>query len=155
MIAGWVVLIGALAYLCGLFAVAFFGDRGGRRLIGGRLRTAIYALSLGIYCTSWTFFGSVGLASTSGIDFLPIYIGPILVMGFGHSLTRRIVRLAKAQNITSIADFVAARFGKAESVAALVALIAVIGAVPYVALQLKAVSSSLAAMLSSIEAGRV
>jgi Na+/proline symporter/signal transduction histidine kinase/CheY-like chemotaxis protein len=155
MIAGWVVLIGALAYLCALFAVAFFGDRGGRRLIDGRLHTAIYALSLGIYCTSWTFFGSVGLASTSGIDFLPIYIGPILVIGFGHPLTRRIVRLTKAQNITSVADFVAARFGKAESVAALVAVIAVIGAVPYVALQLKAVSSSLAAMLSSIESGRV
>jgi Na+/proline symporter/signal transduction histidine kinase len=155
MIAGWVVLIGALVYVCALFGVAYFGDTIGRHLIGARLRTGIYALSLCIYCTSWTFFGSVGLASTSGIDFLPIYIGPILVIGLANPLVIRIVRLAKAQNITSVADFVAARFGKAESVAALVAIIAVIGAVPYVALQLKAVSSSLAAMLSSIEAGRV
>ncbi len=103
----------------------------------------IYPLSLAIYCTSWTFFGSVGLASRTGFDFLTIYLGPILMIGLCSPLIMRIVRLAKAQNITSIADFIAARYGKAQAVAATVALIAIIGTIPYIALQLKAVSSSL------------
>ena len=90
----------------------------------GRARSTIYALALAVYCTSWTFFGSVGLASRSGLDFLTIYIGPILVIGLGHTFVARVVRIAKAQNITSIADFVAARYGKSERVAALVSLIA-------------------------------
>jgi Na+/proline symporter len=111
-------------------------------------------MALGVYCTSWTFFGSVGLASYRGLDFLPIYLGPILVFAFGYPLLLRIVRLAKAQNITSVADFIAARYGKSEQVAALVAIIAVIGAVPYIALQLKAISSSLATVLDSLDAGR-
>jgi Na+/proline symporter/signal transduction histidine kinase len=153
--AGWAAMLTALAYLCGLFAIAHFGDTRGQRFIGVRLRPIIYALSLGIYCTSWTFFGSVGLASVKGLDFLPIYIGPILVFGFGHRFIRKILRLAKEQNITSIADFVAARFGKAEPVAALVSLIAVIGGVPYIALQLKAVASVLATVQGSFELGRV
>ena len=109
-------------------------------------------LALAVYCTSWTFFGSVGLASRSGLDFLTIYIGPILVIGLGHPLVARVVRIAKAQNITSIADFVAARYGKSERVAALVCLIAVVGAVPYIALQLKAVSASLGVFLAAAEA---
>ena len=93
----------------------------------------------------------MGLASRSGLDFLAIYIGPVLVLGLGLRLLRRIVRLAKSQNITSIADFVASRYGKSERVAALVSLIAVIGCVPYIALQLKAISSSLTTLLSAVE----
>ena len=154
MIAGWAAVLTALIYACGLFAIAHFGETGGRRIIAGRARPFIYAMALGVYCTSWTFFGSVGLASFRGMDFLPIYLGPILVFALGYRLVLRIVRLAKAQNITSIADFIAARYGKSEQVAALVALIAVIGAVPYIALQLKAISSSLATVLDSLEAGR-
>jgi Na+/proline symporter/signal transduction histidine kinase len=155
VIAGWVVMLTALSYVCGLFAIAHFGDTLGQRVIGARIRPYIYALSLGIYCTSWTFFGSVGLASLKGLDFLPIYIGPILVFGFGHRFIRKILRLAKEQNITSVADFVAARFGKAEPVAALVSIIALIGGVPYIALQLKAVSSALATMQGSFGLGKV
>eukprot|EP01037_Dinobryon_pediforme_P007001 gene7001-7070_t len=151
MIATWGVLISALLYLCALFALAHFGDTRGQKLVRGRGRTLIYALSLGVYCTSWTFFGSVGVASSSGLSFLLIYIGPILVFIFGQSLLERIVTLAKSQNITSIADFVAARYGKSEAVAALVALITLIGIVPYVALQLKAISLSLMAVISAIE----
>ncbi len=143
MLPGWAVIIAALAYLCGLFAVAHFGDAHGAGLLRGRRRTHIYALMLGVYCTSWTFLGSVGLASRSGFDFLTIYLGPVLVMAFGHRLVQRIIGLAKTQNSTSIADFMAARYGKSESVAAIVALIAVVGTVPYMALQLKAISSSL------------
>ncbi|MDJ1157974.1 PAS domain-containing hybrid sensor histidine kinase/response regulator [Chelatococcus sp. SYSU_G07232] len=153
MLAGWAVVLSALVYLCGLFAVAHLGDTSGRRWVNGRPRATIYALALAVYCTSWTFFGSVGLAGRSGLDFLTIYIGPILVIGLGHAFIGRLVRLAKAQNITSIADFVAARYGKSDRVAALVAIIAVIGALPYIALQLKAVSSSLTVFLTATEDG--
>ena len=154
MIAGWAAVLTALIYVCALFAIAHYGETQGRRIIAGRARPIIYALALGVYCTSWTFFGSVGLASYHGFDFLPIYLGPVLVFALGYPLVVRIVRLAKAQNITSVADFIAARYGKSEQVAALVAIIAVIGAVPYIALQLKAISSSLATVLDSLDAGR-
>ena len=149
MLPAWSVILTALVYLCGLFAIAHFADASGRRIMQGSARTTIYALALGVYCTSWTFYGSVGFASRSGLDFLAIYLGPALVVGFGHRFLARIVRIAKAQNITSIADFVGARYGKSERVAALVCVIAVIGALPYIALQLKAVSSSLTVFLTA------
>ncbi len=142
MLQGWIVIAVALGYIGLLFVVASYGDRTRRFGREGRWRF-IYPLSLAIYCTSWTFFGSVGLASRTGFDFLTIYIGPMLLIGLCSPLIVRIVRLAKAQNITSIADFIAARYGKAQTVAATVALIAIIGTIPYIALQLKAVSSSL------------
>src|SRR5215216_4689306 len=153
MIGGWAVVLSALVYLCFLFAIAHWGDHSGSRLMRGPARGTIYALALAVYCTSWTFFGSVGLASRSGLDFLTIYIGPVLVIGLGHRLVERVVRIAKAQNITSIADFVAARYGKSERVAAIVCVIAVVGAVPYIALQLKAVSASLNVFLAAAEGG--
>ncbi|WNJ89088.1 PAS domain-containing hybrid sensor histidine kinase/response regulator [Bosea sp. 685] len=147
MIPAWSVILVALAYLCGLFAVAHIADTSGHRLITGRARATIYALALGVYCTSWTFYGSVGFANRAGFDFLGIYVGPILVIGFGHRFVARIVEIAKSQNITSIADFVGARYGKSERVAALVCIVAVIGALPYIALQLKAVANSLSVFL--------
>ena len=131
------------------FRCRYWGDNTGRRIVQGPARSTIAALSLAVYCTSWTFFGSVGLATRSGFDFLTIYIGPILVIGLGHVLITRVVRVAKTQNISSIADFVAARYGKSERVAAIVSLIALIGSVPYIALQLKAVSSSLDVFLTA------
>ena len=155
MIGGWAVVLSALVYLCFLFAVAHWGDQSGARLMRGRARATIYALALAVYCTSWTFFGSVGLASRSGLDFLTIYIGPILVIGLGYALVERVVRIAKSQNITSIADFVAARYGKSERVAAIVCVIAVVGAVPYIALQLKAVSASLNVFLTAAEGSAI
>ena len=124
MLQGWLVVAVALGYIGFLFVVASYGDRA-RQI--GRSRLLIYPLSLAIYCTSWTFFGSVGLASRTGYDFLTIYVGPILMIGLGAPLIMRIVRLAKAQNITSIADFIAARYGKSQAVAATVALIAIVG----------------------------
>ena len=153
-LAGWAVILSTMAYLCALFAIAHFGDTWGQRFVGNRGRGAIYALCLGVYCTSWTFFGSVGYASLKGVEFLPIYIGPMIVIGLAYPFVLRIVRLAKAQNITSIADFLGSRYGKSEPVAAMVALISVVGAVPYIALQLKAVSASLSTVLASVEAGR-
>ena len=148
MLQGWVVIAVALAYIGLLFLVASYGDR--TRGLGrdGRTRLLIYPLSLAIYCTSWTFFGSVGSASRSGYEFLTIYIGPALMIGLFSPLLVRVVRLAKAQNITSIADFIAARYGKSQAVAATVALIAIIGTIPYIALQLKAVSFSLETILA-------
>ncbi len=149
MLPGWSVVLTALVYLCALFAVAHFADTAGRSLMAGRARATIYALALAVYCTSWTFYGSVGLAGRTGLDFLAIYIGPILVVGLGHRFVARIVTIAKSQNITSIADFVGARYGKSERVAALVCLVAVIGALPYIALQLKAVAGSLTVFLQA------
>jgi Na+/proline symporter/signal transduction histidine kinase len=150
MLQGWAVIAVALGYIGLLFVVASYGDRMRQRNPKTRSRLLIYPLSLAIYCTSWTFFGSVGLASRTGFDFLTIYIGPMLMIGFCLPLILRIVRLAKAQNITSIADFIAARYGKGQAVAAIVATIAIIGTVPYIALQLKAVSSSLGTILAHI-----
>ncbi|MEZ5810183.1 MAG: PAS domain-containing hybrid sensor histidine kinase/response regulator [Rhizobiaceae bacterium] len=143
---GWIVVLIALAYVSLLFAVASHGDRQAAR---GRVKTSrpfIYALSLAIYCTSWTFFGSVGLAAEHGIEYVIIFIGPILVFLFGYPVLVRIVRLAKAEKITSVADFLAARYGKSFAVASIAAVIATIGTVPYIALQLKAISGSLQLM---------
>ena len=150
---GWVVIAVALAYIGLLFLVASYGDR--MRKLGrvGRARLLIYPLSLAIYCTSWTFFGSVGSASRTGYEFLTIYIGPVLMIGLFSPLLVRVVRLAKAQNITSIADFIAARYGKGQAVAAVVALISIVGTIPYIALQLKAVSSSLETILAHVSPG--
>jgi Na+/proline symporter/signal transduction histidine kinase len=153
MLQGWVVVVIALAYIGFLFLVASYGDRRRELARGSASRLLIYPLSLAIYCTSWTFFGSVGLASRTGFDFLAIYIGPMLMVGLGYPLIIRIVRLAKGQNITSIADLIAARYGKSQAVAATVALIAIVGMVPYIALQLKAVSASVGTILAQTAAG--
>jgi Na+/proline symporter/CheY-like chemotaxis protein/PAS domain-containing protein/anti-sigma regulatory factor (Ser/Thr protein kinase) len=153
MLQGWVVIVIALAYIGFLFLVASYGDRRHEVVRGSRARLLIYPLSLAIYCTSWTFFGSVGVAARTGFDFLTIYIGPVLMVGFAYPLIIRIVRLAKGQNITSIADFIAARYGKSQAVAATVALIAIVGMIPYIALQLKAVSASVGTILAEPAAG--
>ena len=153
MLQGWVVVIIALAYIGFLFLVASYGDRRRELSRGSTSRLLIYPLSLAIYCTSWTFFGSVGLASRGGLDFFAIYIGPMVMVGLAYPLLIRIVRLAKGQNITSIADLIAARYGKSQAVAATVALIAIVGMVPYIALQLKAVSSSVGTILAQAYPG--
>src|SRR6202050_4567475 len=153
MLQGWVVVIIALAYIGFLFLVASYGDRRRELSRGAASRLLIYPLSLAIYCTSWTFFGSGGVAARTGFDFLTIYIGPVLMVGFAYPLIIRIVRLAKGQNITSIADFIAARYGKSQAVAATVALIAIVGMIPYIALQLKAVSSSVSTILAEASPG--
>jgi Na+/proline symporter/signal transduction histidine kinase/CheY-like chemotaxis protein len=154
MFDGMSVIVTAIGYVCVLFLIAYWGDKGGRRFIA-RGRPLIYSLSLAVYCTTWTYYGSVGIASAHGLDFLPIYIGPILVIGFGQRLVARIAALARAQNITSVADFVAARYGKAQNVAALVAIIAVIGTAPYIALQLKAIAQTMMMLVGSFEQARL
>ncbi|MCV0424287.1 MAG: hybrid sensor histidine kinase/response regulator [Roseibium sp.] len=151
MLHGWFVILAATAYILFLFAIASYGDRMTRRYSsrkGGR--PFIYALSLSVYCTSWTFFGSVGNASRNGAEFLTIYIGPLLVFALGYPLLRRIIQISKTESITSIADFIGARYGKSQTVAALATLIAVIGVIPYIALQLKAVSLSVTTMVGPL-----
>ncbi|WP_394729997.1 PAS-domain containing protein [Altererythrobacter sp. GH1-8] len=137
----------ATIYLAFLFWLAARQDRvhatAERRGQSVSLQGWIYGLSLAVYCTSWTFFGGVGSAATDGWHFLPIYLGPILVFTVGFGLVRRILAIAKAQHSTSIADFLSARYGKSALVAALVTVIATIGSLPYMALQLQSVGSSL------------
>ena len=140
----------SFAYLLLLFAVAYLGDR---RAVQGRSLIAnpwTYALSLAVYCTAWTYFGSVGRAATGGIWFLPIYLGPTLAMVLGWMVLRKMIRIAKAYRITSIADFIGSRYGKSPLLAGLVTLIAVVGIVPYIALQLKGVSAGYALLTSPL-----
>ena len=121
MLHDWGVIAAAFGYIGFLFFVASYGNRlsPAQR---GRASALIYPLSLAIYCTSWTFFGSVGFATRTSVDFLAIYVGPILMIGLCTPLLHRVIKLAKSQNITSIADFIAARYGKSQAVAATVAL---------------------------------
>jgi len=142
MLPGALVILVSFGYLALLFAVAWLADRRadqGRSLIAS---PTVYALSLAVYCTTWTFYGSVGRAAATGIGFLPIYLGPTLMMTLGWFLIHKIIRVAKANRITSIADFIASRYGKSQGLGGLVTVIAVVGVVPYIALQLKAVSHS-------------
>ncbi len=142
MLSSWSILLASLAYLCLLFAIAYYVDKradAGRSVISNPY---IYALSIAVYCTSWTFYGSVGRAASSGIDFLPIYLGPTLTFVIWWYVLRKIIRISKAQRITSIADFISSRYGKSTQLGVLVTVIAVVGIMPYISLQLKAVSTS-------------
>ena len=139
MINWWILLVLSLGYVTVLFAIAYWGDNVDRSRYSTFNRSLVYSLTLGVYCTSWTFYGAVGSAAEVGWGYLPIYLGPMVVILFGWPLINRIVTISKRQNLTSIADFVAARYGKAQSLAALITIIATIGSVPYIALQLKAV----------------
>lgn len=145
MLQSWTILLISLGYLGGLFAIAYYGDKLATRPDRARWLRAkpyVYALSMAVYCTSWTFYGSVGLAASTGYDFIPVYIGPTVAIIGGYFVLQKIIRISKQQNITSIADFIGARFGKSQTLGAVVTLIAVVGIVPYIALQLKAVSTS-------------
>ena len=140
------VLAASFAYLLLLFAVAHWADRRareGRSVIGNAW---VYTLSMGVYCTAWTYFGSIGRAAGSGLWFLPIYLGPTLALLLAGSVLRKMIRIARRYRITSIADFIASRYGKSRALAALVTLIALVGILPYVALQLKAIASGLAVL---------
>jgi Na+/proline symporter/nitrogen-specific signal transduction histidine kinase len=140
------LLLIAFGYLGLLFIIAAWADRrakAGRSVIGSAL---VYTLSIAVYCSAWTFYGSVGRAAQFGPAFLTIYLGPTLIMLLGWMLIRRMVRIARAQRITSIADFISARYGKSGWLGALVTLIAVIGIMPYIALQLRAITYSYAVL---------
>ncbi len=132
-----------LFYASLLFLIAFGADRAALRGRTAWLRSPlVYTLSLSIYCTAWTFYGAVGFAARSGLEFVTIYLGPTLVMIGWWWLLQRMVRLGRAERVTSIADLISSRFGKSNTLAVLVTLIAVIGTTPYIALQLQSVTLS-------------
>ncbi|WAC44648.1 PAS domain-containing hybrid sensor histidine kinase/response regulator [Pseudomonas sp. SL4(2022)] len=128
----------ALIYMATLFAIAFYGDRRATPM-PPRVRAWVYSLSLAVYCTSWTFFGAVGQAAEQLWSFLPIYLGPIIILVFAPWVLQKMVMISKQENITSIADFIAARYGKSQALAVVVALICLVGVLPYIALQLKGI----------------
>lgn len=141
MLPSWLIISASFAYLLLLFGIAYLGDRRadqGRSIIANAW---IYGLSLAVYCTAWTYFGSVGRAAADGVWFLPTHLGPTLGMALAWLLVLKMIRIARSQRITSIADFIASRYGKSHLLGGLVTVIAVVGVVPYIALQLKAVSS--------------
>ncbi|MGF1640568.1 MAG: ATP-binding protein [Rhodospirillales bacterium] len=147
MLPGWLIVLASFGYVSVLFAIAYYGDRRadrGRSLVASPY---IYALSIAVYCTAWTFYGSVGRAASGGIGFLPIYLGPTLMFALGWIVWRKIIRISKVHHITSIADFVSSRYGKSHLLGGLVTIIAVIGIMPYISLQLKAVSASFTVLL--------
>jgi len=143
MLNPWKLTLIVLAYMGLLFAIAWYGDK---KRIGRdhrKFKAIIYSLSLAVYCTSWTFYGAVGRAASTGWGFLPIYLGPVLMMLFGFDIIRRIATTSRDQRITSIADFIAYRYGRSHVVAVLVTCAAVIGSVPYIALQLKGITTGI------------
>jgi len=150
MISSSIVIAASFLYVLILFAVAWFGDK---RAAEGRSIIAspwVYALSMAVYCTAWTYFGSVGRAANTGMWFLPIYLGPMLAMILAWIVLRKMIRIAKTYRITSIADFISSRYGKSRMLASLVTLITVVGIVPYIALQLKAISSGYAILTTPL-----
>ncbi|PIE12220.1 MAG: sodium:solute symporter [Rhodobacterales bacterium] len=140
-----VLIAVCLAYVVLLFTVAFLGQRAARRGNARWLRSPlIYTLSLSIYCTAWTFYGAVGYAARSGLEYVTIYLGPSLVMIGWWWVLRKMVRAGRAQRVTSVADLISSRYGKSTSLAVIVTIMAVIGTTPYIALQLQSVVLSFA-----------
>ncbi|MBA1183905.1 hybrid sensor histidine kinase/response regulator [Stutzerimonas nitrititolerans] len=137
-LSGGLIALVALSYMAVLFAIAFYGDRN-RESMSPRIRAWVYSLSLAVYCTSWTFFGAVGQAAEQLWSFLPIYLGPILLLLLAPQVLQKMILISKQENITSIADFIAARYGKSQVLAIVVTLICLVGVLPYIALQLKGI----------------
>ncbi len=154
MFSSWLLSLLALAYLGSLFGIAYYGERHSVYPGHRRLRPIIYALALGVYCTSWTFFGAVGSAVRDGWGYLPIYLGPALMFLFALPFLQRLVQTGRAHKVSSIADFIASRFGKSRALAVLVTMIALAAAIPYIALQYKAVATSID-VLTTGAAGQV
>ena len=149
----WLIVAASLLYVLLLFGVAYYGDR---RAARGRTLVAnpwIYALSIAVYCTAWTFYGSVGRAASGGFEYLTIYLGPTMMFALGWVVLRKMIRISKVNRITSIADFISSRYGKSHLLGGLVTIIAVIGIMPYISLQLKAVASSFVVLLDYPEVG--
>ena len=142
------ILIGIVMYMIVLFLIAFAIEKGKIAFLQKINYAWIYALSLGVYCTAWTFYGSVGRASYHGPDFLTIYLGPVIIMPLWWIIVRKIVRISKSQHIGSIADFISSRYGKDQKLGTIVALLLLIGIIPYLALQIKALSESTSILMN-------
>ena len=138
MFANWQLMLLSFFYIALLFLIAFLGDKY-RHLIQGKRQALIYAFAVSVYCTSWSFLGTTGQAATSVYSYLPIYLGPILLLFFAWPFLQRIIQTSINFNLTSIADLLAARFGKSHALAILVTMVSLFGTMPYIALQIKAI----------------
>lgn len=147
-----IAILAALTYLAVLFGVAYYAEyrlKKGKNIINNGY---IYALSLGVYCTAWTYYGSVGQASSRGIEFLAVYIGPTIMAALFWPVLKKIVRICKSQRINSIADLISIRYGKNFSLAVVVTILCMLGVIPYIALQLKAISGSMNVLTGNTDA---
>lgn len=134
-------LIGIIIiYLVLLFAIAYMAEKNAKSKYVNN--AVVYTLSLAVYCTAWTYYGSVGIAANSGIQFLPIYLGPVIAAPLWIVILRKIIRISKQHKISSIADFISLRYGNNRFLGALVTVLCLLGIVPYISLQLKAVSET-------------
>jgi Na+/proline symporter/signal transduction histidine kinase len=129
-----------IVYLASLFGIAYLAEKNSKSKWVNN--SVIYTLSLGIYCTAWTYYGSIGIAANSGINFLPIYLGPVIAAPLWIVLLRKVIRISKQHKISSIADFLSLRYGNNRFLGALVTIVCLLGIVPYISLQLKAVSET-------------
>ena len=145
----WQLIVLSLAYVGVLFIIAWQGDRNTASFGGVRASRWVYPLSIGVYATSWTYYGAVGSAAAHGWEFMPIYVGPILVFIFGWPIISKFNAVVKTHRIGSLADFMSARYGRSHSLAILTTLVALLGTIPYIALQLKAVGQTFNIMAGS------
>ena len=136
------VITFSFGYLALLFGVAYAAERRSAARKSLVANPYVYALSMAVYCTAWTFYGSVGRAASSGLEFVGIYLGPTLLAPAWWLVLRKIIRISRQQRLTSIADFLSARYGKSAALGALVTVVYVLGVVPYIALQIKAIAAS-------------
>jgi Na+/proline symporter/nitrogen-specific signal transduction histidine kinase len=149
-----ILVLSCLVYVAALFGVAFLAERRAARGKAGFLRSPlIYTLSLSIYCTAWTFYGAVGYAARSGLEFLTIYLGPTLIFVGWWWVLRKLVRIGRQQRVTSIADLISSRYGKSNLLGVVVTVIAVVAATPYIALQLQSVTLSFGVFASETPEG--
>lgn len=138
----WIIISSAILYLALLFGIAHYSENKAKKGKSIVNNPYIYALSLSVYCTAWTYYGSVGKAAVDGIGFLPIYIGPILMSPLLYFILRKIIHISNHQRLTSIADFIASRYGKSNRLGILVTIIAISGIIPYISIQMKAIADS-------------
>jgi Na+/proline symporter/signal transduction histidine kinase len=143
MLSRELIIAVTFGYLAVLFALAWYAERAGSH--GRKLASHpwIYALTLAVYCTAWTFYGSVGRAASNGMEFMAIYVGPCLIAPLWWVVMRKIIRISKVMNISSIADFISSRYGKSANLGAMVTIFCLIGILPYISLQLKGITNSL------------
>ncbi|MFD1186669.1 ATP-binding protein [Pontibacter rugosus] len=139
----WLVIGVSFLYLALLFGLAYWAER--RSVVGKSFvsNPYIYALSMAVYCTAWTYYGSVGRAATTGLQYLAIYVGPTLMAPLWWVVLRKIIRICKVQRITTLADFISSRYGKSITLGSIATIICVLGVIPYISIQLKAITSSL------------
>ncbi|MBA4395509.1 MAG: hypothetical protein C0407_18310, partial [Desulfobacca sp.] len=150
MIDGWILLLIIYAYLSLLFLVAYYAERRGKKGKSLVTNPYVYSLSLAVYCTSWTFYGSVGEAATSGLSFLPIYLGPTLMAPLWGIFLIKILRIAKENRITTISDLIGSRYGNSLFLSALVTVVTLVGITPYLGLQLKAIMNTFTILAGEI-----